>query len=370
MCEIISFTAGYGDLPASFYLEDYGDAFWYAFDRYAGENQLTAIQVFLAPQNRITWGKNIRFSHTRFLFIPRGKHWLLLSFLAKRLRRAKILQVNTFPTPWTEFPVAILAKLLGVKLVEFVHEVYDFRELGLRGKILRAYYRRIYLPMVDAIVTYTKYQKKSFTYAHQPKYIFPSGVDLNVFKPRRKRSSAKLRVIFVGAIHPVKKIEDIAHAISVSGLKNDITLQIVGPVADKRYFGYLKRELRQKRIDHKFFGFISRDRLPWFYSNADVFVNMRRDEAFGKVFVEAMACGIPVIGRRGSPGPEEVIRSGWNGYLVKDIEELGSIFQTLLKSKKQLGRMTKNCLKFVRGRYTYEHAYLKLKEVYDAVLQH
>jgi len=371
MHEIISLTAGYGDRPAHFYLEDYGDAFWYALDRYAKENRLTAIQVYLAPQNHITGGRNTRFPHTRFLFIPRGKPWLLFSCIAKRLNQAKILQINTFPTPWTEFPIALLAKLFRVKLVEFVLEVYAFPQLGLRGKILGVYYRYLYLPMVDAIITLTEYQRrKCFSRVKAPTYVFPLGaIEPLVFKPCRKKPSAKLRIIFVGAIHPNKKIEDIVSAISVSGAKDDIALQIVGPIVDKKYFEYLKQELKRERIHHKFSGFIPRNKLPWFYSNADVFVNMRPDEALGKVFVEAMACGIPVIGRHGSPGPEELIQNGWNGYLVKNVEELGLVLRTLTKNRKLLEKMGKNCLKFVRNYYTYEHAYLKLKEIYDSVLQ-
>ncbi len=369
MHELISFNAGYGDLPADFYLQDHGDAFWYAFDRYAKESGLVGIHVFLAPQSQISWGKNPHFPHTRFLFIPRGKPWLLFSYLTKHLKRAKILQINTFPTPWAEFPVAVSAKLMGVKLVEFVHEVYDFREMGLREKILRTYYRRIYLPMVDAIVTYTEYQKNFFTYVPQPTYVFPSGVELNVFKLCEKKPSKKLRIIFVGAIHPNKRIEDIVYAISAPELRNNVNLWIVGHIAERKYYEFLKRELQRIGVNHEFLGFIPRNRLPQFYSNADVFVNMRPDEAFGKVFVEAMACGIPVIGKKGSPGPEELIRNGWNGYLVKDVEELRSVFRTLVKNKKPLEKMSKNCLKLVRDRYTYEHAYSKLKEIYDAVLQ-
>lgn len=362
--EIVSLTAGHGDLPARFYLEDCGDAFWYSLDRYAKENRLKVIHVFLAPQDQVSWGKNPRFPSLYFLFIPRKKYALLFQTVASRLLHAKVLIVNTFPTPWAEFPVVLLAKLLGVKIVEFVHEVYDFSKLGLRGKILEAYYRYVYLPLVNAIVNYTHYLTgKLRPPVRKPTFVFPSGVDPTVFRPHKKKSRVKLRVIYVGAIHPVKRIEDIVQAISISGLRKKIILWVIGRVAVREYFEYLLREIRQNRVRCKFFGFVPRDELPPFYSAADVFVNMRPDEAFGKVFIEAMACGTPVIGRKESPGPEEVIQNGWNGYLVRDAEELGSVLRMLLKNRRLLAKMSKNCVKFVQKHYTYEHAYQRLKEI-------
>jgi glycosyltransferase involved in cell wall biosynthesis len=97
---------------------------------------------------------------------------------------------------------------------------------------------------------------------------------------------------------------------------------------------------------------------------------MRPDETFARVFTEAMAYGTLIIGGRGAPGAEDVIKNQWNGYLVKDSEELKSVLRMLIKNKKRLNKMAKNCLKLVRNCYTYEHAYLKLKEIYDAILQH
>ena len=41
------------------------------------------------------------------------------------------------------------------------------------------------------------------------------------------------------------------------------------------------------------------------------------EEAFGVAYVEAMAAGIPAIGCRGEPGPEEIAAAGDGFMLVR-----------------------------------------------------
>ncbi len=50
------------------------------------------------------------------------------------------------------------------------------------------------------------------------------------------------------------------------------------------------------------------------------------EEAFGVAYVEAMAAGVPAIGCRGEPGPEEIAAAGDGFVLVPpgDIERLTS----------------------------------------------
>jgi phosphatidyl-myo-inositol dimannoside synthase len=79
-----------------------------------------------------------------------------------------------------------------------------------------------------------------------------------------------------------------------------------------------------------FVGVIPQDALPTYYAAADIFVHPNRVEGgdfegFGIVFLEAAACGKPVIGGR-SGGVPEAVEDGATGLLVdgRDPEELRS----------------------------------------------
>jgi glycosyltransferase involved in cell wall biosynthesis len=78
------------------------------------------------------------------------------------------------------------------------------------------------------------------------------------------------------------------------------------------------------------FGLIRDDAvLNQMYSASDVFVMPSLQESFGKVTVEAMACGTPVIGFFKTPA-EEIIRHGQTGWLVRhgDAEAVVAAIET------------------------------------------
>ncbi len=59
------------------------------------------------------------------------------------------------------------------------------------------------------------------------------------------------------------------------------------------------------------------DQMPNIYRGSDVLVlPAERNETLGQIFIEAMACGLPVIGAK-TGGMPEIISDGFNGYLVQ-----------------------------------------------------
>ena len=56
------------------------------------------------------------------------------------------------------------------------------------------------------------------------------------------------------------------------------------------------------------------------YLDSDIYVSSSRFESFGLVLVEAMACGLPVVGFRSSYGPVSIIKDGLTGILVPPLK--------------------------------------------------
>jgi len=84
-----------------------------------------------------------------------------------------------------------------------------------------------------------------------------------------------------------------------------------------------------------------------------VFVLPSTDEAFGVAYIEAMAGGVPVIGCRGEPGPEEIAAAGGGIVLVApgDVEALAAAIHALVADPSRARELGE------RGRATVEHEF-------------
>ena len=83
--------------------------------------------------------------------------------------------------------------------------------------------------------------------------------------------------------------------------------------------------------------------------NSDVFCLPSYMEAFGIVFAEAAACGVPAIGCLGN-GPEAIIRHGETGLLVppRDVEALADALAFLLSDRHRATQMGHAALEHIQ----------------------
>jgi glycosyltransferase involved in cell wall biosynthesis len=87
-----------------------------------------------------------------------------------------------------------------------------------------------------------------------------------------------------------------------------------------------------------------------------LFVMPSTEEAFGVAYVEAMAAGLPAIGCRGEPGPEEIAAAGDGFMLVPpgDIERLSQRIDELLTDPHRLREASKRARATVAANFTWE----------------
>jgi D-inositol-3-phosphate glycosyltransferase len=155
--------------------------------------------------------------------------------------------------------------------------------------------------------------------------VVPCGVNLELFQPidqRLARQELGWRddkiVLFVGRIDPLKGIDRLLEAVACLPDTRGLRLMIIG--------GDEQSELEIERLHQlaralgiqdlvTFLGLIKHERMPYFYSAADVCVVPSYYESFGLVTLESLACGTPVVAT--DVGDlKKIIRPGETGYVV------------------------------------------------------
>jgi glycosyltransferase involved in cell wall biosynthesis len=102
-----------------------------------------------------------------------------------------------------------------------------------------------------------------------------------------------------------------------------------------------------------------------------LFVMPSTEEAFGVAYVEAMAGGVPAIGCRGEPGPEEIAAAGDGLVLVPpgDIERLTQRIDELLSDPHRLHEARQRARATVAANFTWEHCGRQTIDAYEHVLR-
>jgi glycosyltransferase involved in cell wall biosynthesis len=102
-----------------------------------------------------------------------------------------------------------------------------------------------------------------------------------------------------------------------------------------------------------------------------LFVMPSTDEAFGVAYIEAMAAGLPAIGCRGEPGPEEIAAAGDGFVLVPpgDIERLTQRIDELLSDPHRLREAGQRARQSVAASFTWERCGVQTLAAYRAALR-
>ena len=172
-----------------------------------------------------------------------------------------------------------------------------------------------------------------------PVHVLPNPVPLDLFDPawldeRRARAAVRPHVLFLGGDFPRKGGYDLLAVWEAGGFaaRADLTL-----VTEWR-LGPLPAGVRQLRG-------IGGQTPAWArtWREADLFVMPTRNEAFGLVYQEAAAAGLPAIGSRLNAVPE-IIADGETGLLVApgDRADLARALDTLIRSAELRDRMGRN----------------------------
>ncbi len=204
------------------------------------------------------------------------------------------------------------------------------------GRLYQWAYRRAHL---IAVSEYTAGRVRAVLPGIDP-VVIHNGVHIAKFQqPAPSPQKYGPTVLASGGIKPRKGTHVLIEALArVRATVPDAQLVITGHQEDNAYLLRVQQQIRQLGLEScvHLLGMIPEDDLLSWYQHADVFalpsLNVGGQfEGFGLVFLEAGACGLPVVGTSGS-GVAEAIRDGETGFLVpqNDADALADAITRLL----------------------------------------
>lgn len=166
---------------------------------------------------------------------------------------------------------------------------------------------------------------------NKPMFLCHSGVPEKYLEPIDKNFADGVKhFVFVGSLYELKNVDITLRALHKAMAGKEYTFDIVGSGAENDSLHHLVDELGMG--DHVVFhGQMKRDEAQNIVRNAECFVMVSSREAFGLVYVEAMAKGCIVIGTKGQ-GIDGIVKQGENGFLcnARDVDELAELIKHIV----------------------------------------
>jgi teichuronic acid biosynthesis glycosyltransferase TuaC len=190
--------------------------------------------------------------------------------------------------------------------------------------------------------------------------------------PRHGREQREGPPTLVTVAHLVarKRHADVLRALAVLGQRHPtLRYAIVGDGAERVALEGLATRLGiGDRVD--FHGQLPPAQALEQSRRATLFVMPSTEEAFGVAYIEAMAAGVPAIGCRGEPGPEEIAAAGDGFMLVPpgDIERLTQRIDELLADPHRLREAGQRARATVAAHFTWERCGEQTLAAYRDVL--
>lgn len=204
--------------------------------------------------------------------------------------------------------------------------------------------------------------------------IIPNGVDLERFgqsQPEQDNLHRPLTILFVGRLDKRKGFPTLLEAfLNLKPAYPQVRLQVVGPFGPRESEPYQKIAQARHITDIDFVGYVSPEKLPAYYHQADIFCAPSTGfESFGIVLLEAMAAGLPIIASN-IAGYRTVLTDGQEGWLTPPgnptalAQALGQLLDQpqLRRTMGQQGCLT-------ASRYSWDRLADEILEVYRETIE-
>ena len=202
-----------------------------------------------------------------------------------------------------------------------------------------------------------------------PVAVLPNPIDVEGVIERPILSLQKLRIGYLGRVHPRKRIERLIYAFDA--LRDELKeaeLLIIGS-GDDQYEQFLKDEvIRLNLTNIRFTGFLTGNEKDNAIVSLSYLVVPSDFENFGNIVTEALVRGVPVIASKGMPWQElEECHCGW--WIDNDQETINKTLHIAINTpESERIEMGMHGKQLVAEKYSVDSLGEKMKQFYEWVL--
>jgi len=251
------------------------------------------------------------------------------------------------------FASVFWGKIFGKRVITTTHSIYHFPKTG----IYREFSFWIFNSS-DLVLTLSKQSKKEIEQlgiSKEKVKVFTYWIDLNRFKrienaKEKLNLNGKFIVFCASRLVPEKGVGELLKAASLWNKKIRLLMASDGPLKNE----VLNYQKKYKNVIYV--GRLTQEQLPLYYSAADLFIiPSTHEEGFGRVILESLACGTPVIGSNRGAIPEAMDNTV--GRLIEITpENIINAVEYFYKNSVKLEKLSKNARSFAEKRFSEKNA--------------
>jgi glycosyltransferase involved in cell wall biosynthesis len=200
----------------------------------------------------------------------------------------------------------------------------------------------------------------------------PWGLDILDLTARSRGASAtanSFRIGFLGRVEPRKNQLCLAKAFQKFHNRYPHSkLEFVGPFADNQYAGEVRRFIAKAGLGDRV-KLVGRVANPYPRVRSwNLFTSLSCDEGQGIAVLEAMALGVPVLGRCVA-GIEDYLHDRQTGITVDSAsaQEVAAGMEWALHHKEELAIMASQARRMVENQYSWQSTVRRIRNVYETI---
>lgn len=195
----------------------------------------------------------------------------------------------------------------------------------------------------------------------------PTVANTDIFKLENKRfNNHKYIIISTGNLKFEKGHRELIEGFNIAFKDMECELHIFGEGSDRKI---LEELIEKYNLDNKVFleGHKNLQEIAKAYNNADLFAMASHSETYGKVYVEAMVCGLPVL-TTANGGSEQFIRD-FNGIIanVLDSEDLANKLRLMYNNRAEFNK--EKISEFAEENFSEKASVKELEKIYSIILK-